>query len=195
MNIIITEETEHGDIPIDIYSKLAGDRILFINDRVDDKLATDIMATLMLKDSEDSDQKISLFINSEGGDLRSIFMIYDVMKIVQSPIETFCVGEAFDEVVLLLAAGTPGMRHATENSIICASQLLSNGTMFSDISDAFILMDRLKRDNKNFINALAKCTKKPIKKVMDDLERKKFFSAKQAVQYGFIDSIVENSKA
>lgn len=194
MNIVVTEETDNGEVLVDIYSKLASDRILFIHDRIDDKLATDIMATLMLKDSEDSNSKISIFINSEGGDLRSIFMIYDAMKIVQSPIETFCVGEAFDEVVLLLAAGTPGMRHATENSIICASQLLSNGTLYSDISDAFILMDRIKRDNKNFITALAKCVKKPTKTVMADLERKKFFSAKQAVQYGLIDSIVKNSK-
>lgn len=194
MNIFITEETDAGEIPIDIYSKLASDRIFFIHNFIDDKVATDIMATLMLKDSEDSEQKISLFINSEGGDLRSVFMIYDVMQIIQSPIETFCVGEAFDEAVLLLAAGTPGMRHATENSIICASQLSSERTMYSDISDARILMDRMKKNNKNFVGALSKCVNKSAKQVMADLERKKFFSAKQAQQYGLIDSIVQSSK-
>lgn len=181
-------------MPIDIYSKLASDRILFIHDYIDDRLATDIMATMMLKDGEDSNQKISLFINASGGDLRSVFMIYDTMKVLQSPVETFCVGEAFDEAVLLLAAGTPGMRYATTNSIICASQLLSNGTMFSDISDAYILMDRLKRDNTKFIAAMSKSVKKPVKTVMKDLERKKFFSAKQAVQYGIIDHVVRNKK-
>lgn len=191
MNIVITEETELGDIPIDIYSKLASDRILFIHDPIDDRLATDIVATLMYKDSEDSDSKISLFINSPGGDLRSVFMIYDTIKILQSPVETFCVGEAVDEVVLLLAAGTPGMRYATQNSVICVSQLLSGGSMFSDISDAFGLMERLKRDNKNFMTALAKATKKTLKTLMTDFERKKFLSAQQALKYGFIDGIVK----
>lgn len=190
MNIIVTEETENGDVPIDIYSKLANDRILFIHDYVDDRTAIDTVATLMLKDTEDSNQKISLFINASGGDLRSVFMIYDTMRLIQSPIETFCVGEAFDEVVLLLAAGTPGMRYATENSLIWTSQLLSDGAMYSDIADAFVLMDRLKRDNKNFITELAKCVSKPTKTVMADLERKKFFNAKQAKQYGLIDAIV-----
>lgn len=190
MNIIVTEETENGDIPIDIYSKLANDRILFIHDFIDDRVAIDTVAALMLKDSEDINQKISIFINVSGGDLRSVFMIYDTMKLLQSPIETFCVGEVMDEAALLLAAGTPGMRFATENSLICVGQLHSDGNMRSDIADAFVLMERLKRDNKMFIGELAKCAGKKVKDVMTDLERRKFFSAKQAKQYGLIDAIV-----
>lgn len=191
MNIVLPEQTEHGEILVDIYSKLAADRILFIHDYIDDRVATDIMATLILKDSEDSNQKISLFINSGGGDIRSIFMIYDTIKILQSPIETICVGSAYDESVLLLAVGHPGMRYATKNSLIAPGQLISGGTMMADLEDAFILMDRIKRDNKSYMTALAKCTKKTLKQVMIDFERQKFFTAKQALQYGIIDSIVE----
>lgn len=194
MNIIVTEETEHGDIPIDIYSKLAGDRILFLHDHIDDRLATDVMATMMLKDSENCESKISLFINSPGGDLSAVFMIYDTMKMIQSPVETICVGEAFDEAVLLLAAGTPGMRYTTSNAIICASQLLSKGMLYSDIADAFITMERLKNGNLKFITALSKMVKKPVKSVMSHLEKKKFFTPKQAMQYGIVDSIVKSSK-
>lgn len=190
MNIIVTEETENGDVPIDIYSKLANDRILFIHNYIDDRTAIDTVATLMLKDSEDSNQKISIFINAGGGDLRSVFMIYDAMKLIQSPIETFCIGEAIDEAALILAGGTPGMRFATTNSLVCVGQLYSNGSMRSDIAEAFVLMDRIKRDNKMFMTELAKCTGKKIKDLIKDLDRRKFFNAKQAKTYGLIDAVV-----
>lgn len=124
MNTLITEETEHGELPISIYTKLANNRVLFLYDVVGDNLAVDITASLLLMDSDDVTKKITLFINSEGGDIRNIFMIYDMMQLLQSPIETVCVGSAINEVVLLLASGTPGMRHATQNACIVASQLV-----------------------------------------------------------------------
>lgn len=193
MNTIILEETEDGEVAIDIYSKLSSDRVLFLHGPVDERVATDIVATLLLKDAETDEEKISLFINSEGGDIRSIFMIYDVLRLINSPLETVCVGSAMDEIVLLLAAGTKGMRYATQNSLICPSQLISTATQFSDLSDALVLMERLKRDNKNYMQALAKCTGKKLKDISKDLERKKFFDAKQAKQYGLIDRVVRVS--
>ena len=196
MNTIIIEETEHGDYPIDIYTKLSRDRILFLYDYIDDKLATDIVATLLLKDSEfneggsDEDNKISIFINAEGGDIRNVFMIYDVIKMLQSPIETVCVGSAMDEVTLLLAAGTPGRRFATQNAVVCPSQLMADRSFYANLTDAKGIMERFSRDNKDFMTALAKCSNKPFKQVMEDFERKKFMTAKQAVAYGIIDGVV-----
>lgn len=190
MNILVPETTENGDVLVDIYTRLAGDRILFIHDRIDDRLATDIMATLIVMDSEEPGEKISLFINSEGGDIRSIFMIYDTIQILSSPVETFCVGVASNESVLLLAAGTPGMRHATGNALISPTQILSDGMFLADLSDANSLMDRMRRDNKKFIAALAKSVSKPVKEVMADFEKKKFFTAKQAMAYGLIDAVI-----
>lgn len=196
MNTFIIEETENGDYPIDIYTKLSRDRILFLYDFIDDKLATDIVATLLLKDSEfneggtEEDNKISIFINAEGGDIRNVFMIYDVIKMLQSPIETICVGSAMDEVTLILAAGTPGRRFATQNAAICPSQLFADRSFHANLSDAKGIMDRFSRDNRDYMNALAKCTNKPLKTVMADFERKKFMTAKQAVTYGLIDGVV-----
>lgn len=195
MNTIIIEETEHGEFPIDIYSKLSKDRILFLYDYIDDKLATDIVATLLLKDSEfneggtDEDNKISLFINAEGGDIRCVFMIYDVMQMLQSPIETICVGSAMEEVVILLAAGTPGRRFATQNALIGPSQLVADRTYYASLTDAKGVMERFSRDNKDFMTVLAKKTGKTYKQVMEDFERKKFFNAKQAASYGIIDGV------
>jgi ATP-dependent Clp protease, protease subunit len=190
LNTIVLEKTEMGDIPIDIYSKLANDRILFIYDYVDDQLATDITATMFLKDQEDQEKKISLFINSEGGDIRSVFMIYDMIKLLSCDVETVCVGSAMNEVVLLLAAGTPGLRYATKNAAICPSELVQEQYHQTNLDDAKEVLKRLQRDNKNMMTELAACVGKKMPEVSMDFERKVFMSAKQAKSYGIIDAIM-----
>lgn len=190
MNTILFETTEHGEIPVDIYQKLANDRILFICNSIDDKLATDIVATLLLKDAEDSEKKITLFINSDGGDIRNVLMIYDMMCIIEAPVETVCIGSAMDEAAIILAAGSPGMRHATKNSVIAVSQLVADGSAFSDLTDAKKTLERVTGDNKKMMDILAKSTNKPIKKVMEDFERRVFMSGAEAAKYGLIDSVV-----
>jgi ATP-dependent Clp protease protease subunit len=194
MNTIVTETTEHGEIPIDIYQKLSNDRILFICSQIDDKLAVDIAATLILKDSEDSDEKITLFINSNGGDIRNILMIYDVMQMIDAPIETVCIGSAMDESALLLAAGTPGMRLITKNSIVAIGQLIHDWMAFSDMTDAEKILKLSSDDNKKMMEIIAKCCKKPFKTVKEDFERKTFMNANQALKYGLVDKIISFSK-
>jgi ATP-dependent Clp protease, protease subunit len=190
LNILVNENTEHGVVPVDIYTRLADHRILFIYDTVDDKLAADIVATLLLKDGEDPGSKITLFINSEGGDIRNIFMIYDLMQVIRCPIETVCVGSAMNESVLLLAAGTKGMRHATANAAICCSQLIQEKYSLGDLANAASVLERLKQDNKNLMSAFAKLSSKKLSEVMADFERKRFFTAKAAQKYGLIDSVI-----
>lgn len=194
MNTIITETTEHGEMPVDVYQKLANDRILFICDHIDDGVATDVAATLLLKDQEDPDRKITLFINSESGDTRSVFMIYDVMNMISSPIETVCIGSAMDEVVILLASGSEGMRFATKNSIIAVGQLINNNINFSDLADAKRLLAQSVSDNKKMMEVLAKKTGKTFKQVSSDFDRKVFFTAAQSMKYGIIDKIVSFNK-
>jgi len=194
MNNLILEDTPQGDVVIDVYEKLSHDRILFISDFIDDNLASYIVASIIAKDAENCEKKISLFINSSGGDIRNIFMIYDMMKIAQSPIETVCLGSATNESVILLAAGTPGMRYATQHSMICPSQLVHDNGYYSDLTEAKNTLDQAKDDNKKKMEILAKCTGKTIKQVMSDFERKKFMTAKQALSYGIIDSVVRFAK-
>jgi ATP-dependent Clp protease protease subunit len=194
LNTIITETTEHGEMPVDVYQKLANDRILFICDHIDDGVATDVAATLLLKDQEDPDRKITLFINSESGDTRSVFMIYDVMNMISSPIETVCIGSAMDEVVILLASGSEGMRFATKNSIIAVGQLINNNINFSDLADAKRLLAQSVSDNKKMMEVLAKKTGKTFKQVSSDFDRKVFFTAAQSMKYGIIDKIVSFNK-
>lgn len=195
MNTLILETTEVGDVPVDVYQKLANDRILFLCNDITDSVATDIIATLLLKDAEDSDQKITLFINSDGGDIRNVLAIYDVMSMISSPIETVCIGAAMNEAVIILAGGAPGMRFATKNSIIAATQLVHDSySGYSNLTDAKKILDMCVADNKRMMEILAKSCKKTIKQVMDDFERRVFMNAKQAAKYGLIDKVVVPSK-
>ena len=194
MNTIVLESTEHGDMPVDVYQKLSNDRILFICDQISDGLATDIVATLLLKDAEDSDKKITLFINSQGGDIRNVMMICDMMNLIESPIETVCIGAATDEACLILASGTPGMRFATKNSVIAASQLVHDWMAQANLTDAKRYLELAMADNKRMMELLAKATGKTVKQVMSDFERRVFMNATQAVKYGLIDKVVSFNK-
>lgn len=190
MNTTLIEHSEQGGFPIDIFTKLSHHRILFLNDYIDQMIAVDFAATLLLKDMESSKEKISIYINSEHGDIRSIMTIYDTMRMIAAPIETVCCGTAMNEVVLLLAAGTKGMRYATSNAVISGSQLIHDQSYMSDLTDAKTVMDCFAQDNKKFMSALAKATNKKLSQVMKDFERKKFFNAEQAKKYGIVDEIL-----
>jgi ATP-dependent Clp protease protease subunit len=189
LNTIVTETTEFGEIPLDVYQKLANDRILFICDQISDAVATDITATLLLKDSEDSERKITLFINSQGGEIRNALMICDMMKMVQSPIETVCIGAAIDEAALILASGTPGHRVATKNAVIAASQLSHDWVTQANLTDAKKYLDLAMSDNKRMMELFAKATGKTVKQVMEDFDRRVFMTPNQAVRYGLIDKV------
>ena len=194
MNTLVLETTEHGDFPVDVYQKLSNDRILFICNSIDDQLAADIVATLLLKDSEDSEKKITLFINSMGGDIRNALMIYDMMQMIDSPIETVCIGAAMDEAAIILAAGTPGMRFATKNSRIAVSQLVHDWVTHANLTDAKKILDMFVQDNKRMMDIIAQCSGKTTKQVMEDFDRRVFMNANQAVKYGLIDKVVSFSK-
>jgi len=192
VNTIITEKTDDGEVSYDVFSKLVDHRILFLYEYIDDKTAADVVATLLYLDRDK--EQISLYINSEGGDPRSVFMIYDIMKMLKSPIATYCIGSAMYESLLILAAGTKGLRHATKSSTICLSQLVVGDHRYSNMSDAEILLQQAKRSNLSFIDALSSNTGKSTKKLMKDSERQLFLSAAEAKKYGFIDNIIGPSK-
>ena len=194
LNTIVTETTEFGEIPLDVYQKLANDRILFICDQINDAVARDIIATLLLKDSEDPETKITLFINSQGGDIRNALMICDMMEMVSSPIETVCIGMAVDEAAMILASGSPGHRLATKNAVIAASQLSHDWMSQSDLTDAKKYLDLAMSDNKHMMEILAKASGKTLKQVMEDFDRRVFMTPNQAVKYGLIDKVVNFNK-
>jgi len=194
LNTLILEQNDHGEFPVDIYQKLANDRILFICGEITDNLASDIVASLILKDAEDPEKKITLFINSEGGDIRNVFMIYDMINAISAPVETVCIGSAMDEAVILLSAGMPGMRFATKNSVIAVGQLVHDWITQANLTDAKKILDLSTLENKRMLEALAKATGKTTKQLAIDFDRKMFLTAAQSVKYGLIDKVVKFNK-
>jgi ATP-dependent Clp protease, protease subunit len=194
LNTIIYEDSEFGEVPMDVYQKLSKDRILFVTGPIDDDLASDITATLLLKDQEDSDKKITLFINSPGGDIRNVFMIYDMIQMIDAEVETVCVGEALGESVILLTAGSPGNRLATKNSIISVGQLHQNFHTQTDMVNAKKFLDLFTEDNSRMMKILATAAKKPFKQVVKDFDRTVFMNAIKAYKYGLIDKIITFNK-
>lgn len=194
MNTLILEDAGNGmEVPVDVHAKLAQDRILFITDQITDRSASEMVATLLLKDAEDSESKVTIFINSDGcQDIRNIFSIYDVMKMIECPIETVCIGAAMDEAVLLLAAGTKGMRYMTKNSLTSVGPIVNDWMMQTDLTEAKQILDLTTKDNKKFMTAFASCVGKTLKQVTSDFDKTVFMNAKDCLSYGIIDEIVKS---
>lgn len=194
MNTIVLQETKNGPMPTDVFQKLSSDRILFITGNITDNVASDICATLLLKDYEDPGKKISIFINSDGGDIRNIFAIYDMMQMVTSPIETICTGIIASEAVMLLAGGEPGMRLATKNAIILVNQLENNYASMVDMVNVNKIMKMTEEDNKRMLGILAKATGKTVKEVTNFFDRRVFFTAERAAKFGLLDKVIGFTK-
>ncbi len=185
MNSIIEIDENQS---FDVFEKLAKDRTLFINGEITDTLASEFVATLLVKNNENKDP-ITIFINSPGGNIIEIFSIYDIMMLIESPINTIATGEVWEGAALLLAAGTD--RYATENSTVVLSQL-TNGylPMYSSLVDTEIFHDRNKKLNDKFLVALSMHTGVSVKKLTKELERPKYLTPDQAINYGVIDNYV-----
>jgi ATP-dependent Clp protease, protease subunit len=193
MNTIILNDDSSEESSFDVYSKLANDRILFINGTIDDTLASNICATLLLKDSE-SNKKITLFINSNGGDIRNCFMILDVMNYIHSSIETICMGAADYGAALLLAGGTSGMRFCTQNSIITFGQLTHEYAYYTNVVDAKEILKRCLDDNNKMMSAIAKFSNTSLKSIQEKFKVKLFMKSSEALKNGFIDKIIKSKK-
>lgn len=188
-NVILERLTNVEEVRVDIFSKLLQNRVIFIDDLISDRAAMDIVAALFHLDSENND-KITLFINSEGGDIRNIFAIYDAMQIITSPLETFGIGSVMKEAVLLLAAGTKGFRLITRNADVCLSQVTLQYMNYSDLTDTKISHEKTIKDNDNFLKALSKNINKPLKDLKKDTERQLFMTSNEAIKYGLADKIM-----
>jgi ATP-dependent Clp protease protease subunit len=179
-------------MPVDVYQKMAHDRILFITDYIDDQIATDIIATLLLKDQgEDSDKEITLFINSPGGDIRNVFMIYDVMQMIRAPIKTVCLGKCYSAGAVMLAAGTAGERYAFKSSKVMIHGIQGIFPIPGhDMTNTKNYYEFMRDHNDTIMKMLAHHTGQPLAKVKEDCLRDVWLDAKQALAYGIIDHII-----
>ena len=193
MNYIpyVIEKTSRGERSYDIYSRLLKDRVVILSGEIDDNIASSIVAQLLFLEAEDPQKDIYIYINSPGGAVTSGFSIYDTMNYIKPDISTICIGQAASMGAFLLSSGTKGKRYALPNARIMIHQPL--GGARGQASDIEIQAKEILYIKKSLNEIIAKNTNQSIKKISSDTDRDFFMSAKEAREYGIIDSILDKS--
>ena len=184
----VLEQTSRGERSYDIFSRLLNDRIIMLNDQVDNASASVIIAQLLYLEGQDPDKDISFYINSPGGSVSAGLAIYDTMQYIKCDVSTICMGMAASMGAFLLSAGAKGKRYALPNSEIMIHQPL--GGAQGQASDIIIHADHIRRTRSNLNKILAENTGKPIEVIERDTERDNFMTAAEAAEYGLIDKVI-----
>lgn len=189
-----SERTPYGVKTQDAYSKLFEDRIVFLGTQVDDASADDIMAQLLVLESQDPERDIIMYINSPGGSFTALTAIYDTMMYIKPHIQTVCLGQASSAAAILLMAGQMGKRLALPNARVMIHQPSIGGER-GQASDIEIQAAEALRIRTWLEDTISLHTGKPVSEVSSDIERDKYFTAAEALDYGLIDQILETRKS
>jgi len=188
-NPIVVEQTPRGERQYDIYSRLLLDRIVFLGTEVNDTVANLLVAQMFFLESSDPDKDIHLYINSPGGSVYAGLGIYDVMQFIKSDVCTYCIGMAASMGALLLTAGAAGKRYSLPHSRIMIHQPL--GGAKGQASDIEIQAREILFLKERLNGILSHHSGRTIEQVRKDTDRDNYLSAKEAVEYGLIDKVVE----
>ncbi|MGP9680409.1 MULTISPECIES: ATP-dependent Clp protease proteolytic subunit [unclassified Brachybacterium] len=189
------ERTAYGMKRQDPYTKLFEDRIIFLGVQVDDASADDVMAQLLVLESQDPDRDITLYINSPGGSFTALTAIYDTMQYIKPEVTTVCLGQAASAAAVLLAAGAPGKRLALPNARILIHQPAMGGEGGGgQASDLEIQANEIMRMRDWLEQTLADHSGRSKEQVSRDIERDKILTAKDALEYGLVDQVLETRK-
>jgi len=193
LNPVFHERTANGDVFYDIQSRLVKDRVIFLSEPVTQQAAGVMASLLFMMNNEDNSKKISIWLNTPGGDAYGFFAIYDMMQMIKAPIETVCLGQSMSAGVLLLASGTKGMRYAMPSSGIMAHQIQIGGIGGTG-TEVEIEVAEILNMKKKINEVLARHTGNTIEKVTRDCENNNYFTAQEALDYGIIDKIMPLGK-
>jgi len=184
----VIEKDREGERAYDLYSRLLKDRIIFVSGLIDDDLANIIIAQLLFLEKESESEDIQMFVNTPGGHISSGLAIIDTMKYVNCDISTIAVGQAASMGSVILALGTKGKRYALPNSKILIHQPL--GGVQGQASDIAIEAEEILKMKASLNKMLAKATGQKVSQIEKDVDRDKYFTAKEAKDYGLIDKVV-----
>ena len=188
------ERTPYGYKRQDPYAKLFEDRIIFLGVQVDDASADDVMAQLLVLESQDPDSPITMYINSPGGSFTALTAIYDTRQYIKPQIQTVCLGQAASAAAVLLAAGSAGRRLALPNARVLIHEPAMEG-MHGQASDIAIVADELERMNDWLCTTLALHTGKSADEIKNDIQRDKILTAEAAKEYGLVDQVLSSRKS
>jgi ATP-dependent Clp protease, protease subunit len=189
---IVIEQTNRGERSFDIYSRLLKERIVFLGTPIDDQVANLVMAQLLHLESDEPEKDINLYINSPGGDITSLFAVYDTMQYIRPDVSTICMGQAASATAVLLAAGAAGKRYALPHSRVLIHQ--PHGGAQGQAVDIEIQAKEILRYRKLLDELLSRHTGQPLDKIAKDTDRDFIMTSEQAKEYGIIDEVISTRK-
>jgi ATP-dependent Clp protease protease subunit len=188
---IVIEPSETGERVYDIYSRLLRDRVIFLGGVVEDEKANLIVAQMLFLNGENPKGDIHFYINSPGGSVSAGLAIYDTMQFIRCEVNTYCVGLAASMGAVLLMGGTKGKRYALPNSSVLLHQPLIRGNITGPATDLQIEAEEMLRVQARLYRIISSHTGKPLKQIEEDCDRNYWLDARQSVEYGVIDKVLE----
>lgn len=190
---MVIEQGSRGERAYDIYSLLLKERIIILGTPINDQIANLIVAQLLFLQREDPDRQIQMYINSPGGQVYAGLAIYDAMQQITAPVSTYAVGITASFGTVLLTSGAHGMRYALPNATIHMHQPL--GGAQGQASDIVIQANEIMRLKETILGIFVKHTGRDRSIIEHDQDRDIYLSARQAVEYGLVDAVLEGAKA
>ena len=193
MNLVPTviEQSSRGERAYDIYSRLLKDRIIMLSGPIEDDMANSIVAQLLFWDAQDSTKDIYLYINSPGGVVTSGMAIYDTMNFIKADVQTIVIGMAASMASVLVSSGAKGKRFGLPHSTVMIHQ--PSGGAQGQQTEIQIAAEEILKTRKMINGILAENSGQPIEQIERDTERDHYLTAQEAVDYGLLDGIMENS--
>ncbi len=195
MNLVpmVVEQTNRGERAYDIFSRLLKERIIFITGPIEDGMASLVCAQLLFLEAENPKKEINLYINSPGGVVTSGLAIYDTMQFIKPPVSTLCTGQAASMGSLLLCAGAKDMRYATPHASIMVHQ--PSGGYQGQATDIMIHAQWTEALKRRLNEIYVKHTGQDYESVHNALERDRFMTTDQALEFGLIDKVISSREA
>ncbi|HEU5371612.1 MAG TPA: ATP-dependent Clp protease proteolytic subunit [Gaiellaceae bacterium] len=186
---MVVEQDGRWERSFDIYSRLLRERIVFLGQEVNDDIANLIAAQLLHLDAQDPGRDISLYVNSPGGSAYAGMAIYDAMQYVQSDVSTVCLGMGMSAAAMILSGGAPGKRFALPNAKIMIHQ--GSAGYRGTPADIQIAAREVLSMTRRMAEIIARHTNQDVEQVMKDIDRDRFMTPEEAVEYGIVDAIME----
>ena len=188
---MVIEADGRGERAFDVYSRLLRERIVFLGTEVDDEVANLVTAQLLFLEADDPAKDISLYINSPGGSAYAGMAIYDTVQYVKPDVRTICVGIGMSAAAMILAGGAPGKRSALPNAKIMIHQ--GSAAFKGTPADIEIHAQEVIEMRRRMAELIALHSGKDVEEVLRDIDRDRFMSPQEAIEYGLIDEIVPGS--
>ncbi len=186
---MVVEQTSRGERAYDIYSRLLKERVIFLVGGIDDHVANVIVAQMLFLEAENPEKDISLYINSPGGVVTAGLAIYDTMQFIKPDVSTICVGQACSAGSMLLMAGAKGKRYALPNSRVMIHQ--PSGGAQGQATDIEIQAREILYLRQRLNELYSHHTGQPVDQIQRDMERDRWMSPPEALDYGLIDKVLE----